>query len=307
VNAGCDVLFIPGGGSAPTRVPWITMCRNLLPHDPPERRRYGWSWMFLRLLLLRFSQMKSFRRADGVIFLTRYARAAVLPNDDVVRSTTVISHGIREAFRQPPREQKPLSAFSFERPFRWLYVSIVDVYKHQWEVAEAIGALHAQGLPVALDFVGPAFPPALNRLRKVLHRIDPVGEFIRYRGVIAYSELPGCYREADGFVFASSCETFGQILVEAMASGLPIACSNRSAMPEILGDAGLYFDPEKPLTIAKVLRELMEQPALRAHLARSAYEAAKSYSWEKCASQTFAYLREVAQSRERRPCVASLE
>ena len=306
-DAGCDVLFVPGGGSAPTRAPWITMCRNLLPHDPPERRRYGWSWMFLRLLLLRFSQMKSFLHADGVIFLSQYARAVVLPNDKAVRSSIVIPHGIREDFRQRPREQEPLSAFSFERPFRWLYVSIIDVYKHQWQVAEAVGALRAQGLPIALDLVGPAFPPALKRLRAVLRRIDAAGEFIRYRGVVAYAELPRCYHQADGFVFASSCETFGQILVEAMASGLPIACSNRSAMPEILGEAGLYFDPEKPATIARVLRELMEQPLLRAQLAQSAYEAARSYSWEKCASQTFSYLRAVAQTRERRPCVASLE
>ena len=95
-------------------------------------------------------------------------------------------------------------------------------------------------------------------------------------------------------MFASSCETFGQIVTEAMACGLPIACSNRAAMPELLGDAGVYFDPENPHDIACALLELINSPLRREQAARAAFEQARHYSWETCADDTFAFLAEAS-------------
>lgn len=85
------------------------------------------------------------------------------------------------------------------------------------------------------------------------------------------------------------------VLLEAMASGLPIACSNRGAMPEVLGEAGVFFDPEQPEDIARALRELMGSLHLRTKLAQAGYESAQQYSWGHCADQTFAFLADVAQ------------
>src|ERR1700689_3624802 len=73
-SAGCDVLFVPGGAYAGAFHPVVTMSRNLLPFEWPELRRFGWSRMTLKFLLLRVIQTRTFRRADGLIFLTRYAR-----------------------------------------------------------------------------------------------------------------------------------------------------------------------------------------------------------------------------------------
>jgi glycosyltransferase involved in cell wall biosynthesis len=96
-------------------------------------------------------------------------------------------------------------------------------------------------------------------------------------------------------VFASSCETFGQILVEAMSAGLPIACSNRSVMPELLGDAGVYFDPEQPAEIASAIRTLFDSPELRSRLARESFKKAKNYSWARCADETFSFISQCAR------------
>ena len=76
------------------------------------------------------------------------------------------------------------------------------------------------------------------------------------------------------------------ILLEAMAAGLPIASSNRGPMPEILGESGVYFDPEQPEQIAAALEELLRDPSLRAHRAQAAYERAATYSWRRCAGET---------------------
>jgi len=294
-HAGCDLLFSPGGNAprvAP--LPLLAMSRNMLPFEWSELRRYGFSWTTLRLLMLRFGMVRTFRRADGVIFLMPYAKAAVERVARVSGRVAIVPHGVEERFRVPPRPQVALADCSPERPLRLLYVSIVDVYKHQWHVAEAVARLRAEGLPLLLDLVGPAYPPALARLRRTLERVDPRGECVRYRGPLPFEDLHRLTAEADLFVFASSCENMPNILLEAMAQGFPIACARRGPMPELLGDAGVYFDPEDPAEIALAIRRLAEDAALRARCARAAFERAANYTWARCADETLAFIRAIA-------------
>ncbi|MFO1422301.1 MAG: glycosyltransferase family 1 protein [Candidatus Competibacteraceae bacterium] len=291
----CDLLFIPGGSFATDFRPVVTMSRNLLPFEWRELMRYGRSIFSLKLALLRWSQSRSFRRANGTIFLTQYAQDAVLKVTGALPGqTAIISHGVDRRFFQPPRMQRSLAEGSNARPFRLIYISIIDTYKHQWQVAEAVAKLQAEGLPVVLDLIGPAYPPALVRLRKTLDQVDPAGEFVRYLGGTPHAELHIRYAQADVCVFASSCENMPNILLEGMASGLPIACSNRGPMPEILGEAGAYFDPEHSDEIAAALRTFLNDPELRARCAEGAYMKAQTHSWDRCAHETFGFLRRIA-------------
>jgi glycosyltransferase involved in cell wall biosynthesis len=300
-RAGCDVLLVPGGSCAGDFHPMVTMSQNLLPFEWRELWRYSLSLETIRLLLLRWRQSSSFHKADGLVFLTQYANTKVL---QTIKATTgrmaIIPHGIPNRFASPPREQWPIYQYSLKQPFHILYVSIIDMYKHPWHAVEAVGKLRKDGWPVALDLIGPAYPPALARLKRILDRVDPAGEFIQYLGVVPYTELHTRYRQADLFLFASSCENMPIILLEAMASGLPIACAQRGPMLEILGDAGVYFDPEHPDEIAAALKQLIADPTLRARCAEGAYTKAQRYSWERCAHETFDFLRQIAQEyRER--------
>jgi glycosyltransferase involved in cell wall biosynthesis len=83
------------------------------------------------------------------------------------------------------------------------------------------------------------------------------------------------------------------ILLEAMAAGLPIASSDRGPMPEILGDAGLYFDPESPQAIEEAVGRLHADPGLCERLAGRAQARAREFSWERAARETFALLARV--------------
>jgi glycosyltransferase involved in cell wall biosynthesis len=291
----CDVLFVPGGNASPGGFhPMVTMSRNMLPFEWRELRRYGLSFMTARLLLLRFGQARTFARADGLIFLTGYARDAVSRVAKLPPRVCVIPHGVEERFRLAPREPRPLSDCSPERPLRALYVSIVDVYKHQWHVARAVHTLRAAGLPIAIDFVGPAYPAALIRFQAALRTLDPEGRGLRYVGAVPFAKLHELHAAADLFVFASSCENMPNVLLEGMAAGLPIACSSRGPMPEVLGEAGVLFDPERPDEIAAALRLLAEDPALRRRLAQAAGERARQFSWERCARETLAFIAATA-------------
>ncbi len=294
-SVGCDVLFIPGGFYPGTFKPFVTMCRNMLPFKWQESRRYGISWMSLKFVLLRVGQLNTFKEADGLIFLSGYAKSSVSKilrgNEGVVQQ---IPHGVDRRFFREPRPQRPISDYSEESPYRLLYISPIAPYKHQWCVIEAVWKLRQLGVPAALELIGPAYH-SKQRLFAALDRYDPDRVWVNYRGGVGFDEIHAAYHRADMFVYASSCENLPNILLEAMASGLPIACSNRGPMPEVLDDAGVYFDPEKPVEIAGALRALLEDPALRKQKAQGAYERAQSFSWERCARETFDFLAQVAR------------
>jgi len=295
--ASCDILFVPGGNYLGDFHPVVTMSRNSLPFESRELARYGMSPSTLRLVLLRFSQARTFRRADGVIFLTQYAKRSV--SKIVGRfhgETEIVPHGINDRFVIPPRPQRTIETCSAADPFQLLYVSNIDLYKHQWVLVDAVARVRNQtGWPLALDLVGGASnAPALRKLDRSVQAADPAGQWVRRHGSIPHEELHAIYARADVGVFASTCENMPNILVETMAAGLPVACSNRGPMPEILGSAGVYFDSENAESIATALRNLIESASVRQEKAQASFVAAGAYSWRRCADETFRFLARVA-------------
>lgn len=292
---GCDLLFVPGGTFFTDFRPVVTMSRNLLPFQWKELLRYRWSLTGLRLLLLRWSQSKSFRTADATIFLTEHAKEAVSRvTGPLAGAICTIPHGVDESFYCSDRPQSSIDEHSPTDPLQIIYTSIIDLYKHQWHVVEAVAALRAEGLPVSLVLIGPANPAALRRLKKALAKYDPRGEFILYAGAVSHANLPARCAAADLFVFASSCENMPNVLLEGMAAGLPIACSDRGPMPEVLGEAGVYFDPESAASISQALRQLIDSPELRMRKAQAALQRVRQYTWARCATETFAFLATTA-------------
>ena len=106
---------------------------------------------------------------------------------------------------------------------------------------------------------------------------------VLFLGRIGWDKLKDLYVGADGFVFPSQHETFGLPPLEAMASGVPVAVSNSSCMPEICGDAARYFDPDDARDIADAMIELATDDARRASLVARGFSRAKEFTWEKCA------------------------
>ena len=284
----CDLLFLPAG-NAVSFGPCVSMCQNLLPFDPSEKKRYGYSRLRWRLELLRVSQCRSFRQSRGTIFLSEISRQQVENICGKTSDSIIISHGVHSRFRSP----RPKIASGAEK-LRLTYVSTVDAYKHQWNVVKAFHQLLDRGHELELELIGSGYGPAISKLQRAIEERPEYRNRIKLYDKIPYEELPQYYRDADIFVFASSCETFGMIVLEAMASGVPIACSSMSSMKEILGDTGLYFDPLEPASIATSLEQYISNPALREEMARRSWERSGQYSWERCAGETFTYFKQVA-------------
>jgi glycosyltransferase involved in cell wall biosynthesis len=286
-----DVLFVPGALHNLNFRPLVTMSHNMLPFEPKERGRYGFSYLGMRLRLLEGEQGRAFTSADGVIFLTHYARNTIVRRlKAAVRSSAVVPHGVWHGHRREPGPQEPISAYSSQRPFEILYVSIIDVYKHQRNLARVVARLSEEGLPVRLKLVGPAYAPERALLDKVLREVDAHGRIVEVVGAVPHEDLGAIYHSADLFVFPSSCENLPNVLLEAMASGLPIACSSRGPMPEVLEDGGEYFDPEDTEGMYRTVKRMVIDASLRKEHAERSFALSQRYTWEACADATFAYL-----------------
>ena len=291
----CDLIFSPGSIFFSNFKPYVTMSQNMLPFVSKEAKRYGFSLKGVRLMLLRQIHSRAFISSEGIIFLTNYAKDRVTKvlGKRAYLSSTVISHGVSARFFTSPKEQFNNSEYSLGRPFNIVYVSTLDLYKHQWHVVEAVAKLRKEGYPVILNLFGSFYLPSKKRLEKSIKKLDFNNEWVKYHGAVPYLELHKIYKQADLGVFASSCENMPIILLEKMASGLPIACSNMGPMLEIIGNNSELFNPEEPLEIYHIIKKLINNKQLRADEAEANFESAQKYTWKKCAFETFSFLEQV--------------
>jgi glycosyltransferase involved in cell wall biosynthesis len=132
--------------------------------------------------------------------------------------------------------------------------------------------------------------------KEILSKAEGLGERVHFPGYIASEDLPFLIRKARLFILPSLYEGFGFPILEAMAAGTPVVCSNASALPEVAGDAALLFDPYDVEAMRETTRKVLEDEALRAELVERGLERAKAFSWERCARQTLSVLEKVAGS-----------
>jgi glycosyltransferase involved in cell wall biosynthesis len=294
-----DILFIPGGSYFGKFQPSVTLSQNLLPFEFKELFRYKFSLMTFKLLLLRFTQSFSFKRSRGVIFLTNYAKSTVLSVTGTIpdKNIKIIPHGLNTRFLNTPRTQKSIEKYSNEYPFKIIYVSKIDNYKHQWNVVKAIADLRTTTKwPLELNLIGPYYQKAYNKLLKYIKIYDNNNQWVVYHGEIAFKDLNLLYANSDLGIFASTCENMPNILLEKMASGLPIACSSFGPMKEILGDFNCYFNPEDISNITQTLKDLIISVELRSFLANNNYLNANNYKWADTSNDTLKFISEIAKN-----------
>ena len=109
---------------------------------------------------------------------------------------------------------------------------------------------------------------------------------VRFLGWLSGEELEGLWQVADAFVFPSLYEGFGLPVLEAMARGVPVACSNASSLPEVAGDAALMFDPHEERAIAAAIERLLTDDAEAERLRARGLERAREFTWERTARLT---------------------
>jgi glycosyltransferase involved in cell wall biosynthesis len=129
---------------------------------------------------------------------------------------------------------------------------------------------------------------------------DPIGEAIRKAGeavislgFVSDSSLVNLYRGATGVVFPSLYEGFGLPVLEAMACGVPVACSYVASLPEVAGDAAIYFDPMNEVEMERAMEALLD-PSKTASMRQRGIERSREFTWEKSAAMTLEVLERTA-------------
>ena len=174
-----------------------------------------------------------------------------------------------------------------------LSVSAKRPHKNLVRLLEALAAIPAERRP-ALVIPGYRTPYEAT-LRERAAQLG-LQDDVRLPGWVSDAELEGLYALAGVFVFPSLYEGFGLPVLEAMRRGVPVACSNRSSLPEVAGDAALLFDPEDTAAIAAAIERVLGDPAEAARLREAGREQAGRFTWAATARATArSYERAIAR------------
>lgn len=296
---GCDVLFATDASTVCPFSPLVVLSQDMLSYEPGVMRYFGLSLARVRLLVILAVQNLAFRRSAGVLFLTQYAADTIQASCGRLPHYAVVPHGVDQAFKDASVTSTWPDAA--ERPVKVVYVSNAAPYKHQWVVARAVHALVQRGHNLTMTFIGGGEGVAQQQLESTMRECDPQGRYLTQLDQVSHTQLPALLSSFNLFVFASTCENLPVTLLEAMAVGLPTACSKRGPMPEVMGDTGVYFDPESSDSIATAIEKLLNDPTLRTTLSLQARTRAGAFSWRKCAHDTAAFIAQTHQRLNRQP------
>lgn len=277
-----DVLHCPGYtvplfADIPTVVTIHDVNYEAIPETFSRFSRFVWKQIVPR----------SARRANAVITVSTFS------SNEISRYIGIAKSKISVVPNAPsptlPTSPPPLDAIDIDiEPPYVLYVGSTHPHKNYTSLIRAILQLPEE---ISAVLVG----PERSAHSTVVSLIDSLGlhDRVVMPGFISEPTLAALYDNARLYVHPSRYEGFGMPVLEAMRYGAPVACADAAALPEIAGDAALYFDPTSPDEIATTCKELLASPALRKTLIERGKAREAEYSWEQSAKQTLAVCRSV--------------
>lgn len=237
-----------------------------------------------------------FNQACGIIVPSKYVRSALLDLGVCSDKITVIHNGIDDDLFKPcpakNGETVLIQPFSIRRPYIIYASRLANSSKCHAELIDAFTIFKKKsGAPHRLVIAGAGGESSSGIHEKVL--MSPYSSDILLTGYFPHENLPKLYSAADLCIFPSRKEGSGLPVIEAMACGIPTACSNEGALPEIAGEASLYFNSRNTEEIAETIMKLIDTPEnskCRKNLIGNGLEWIKKYSWKKTAAETVEYI-----------------
>ena len=280
-----DVFHAPAHWGVPWRSPCpvVATIHDLADRERPDLRAPAGVRVEARHGLEQWLVVQTARRiiavsAWGAGSIARHlrvdpARIAVTVEGAAPAFDAPVDHALLGAVREQLGLREPY----------FLYVGGFDTRKNLGALVRALATLPAdRRVTVALAGEGGEAAHALRR-EAVAAGVDP---WIVLVGAVEDQTLAALYAGAVAAVLPSWLEGFGLPVVEAMHAGTPAVVSSAGSLPEIVGDAGLVFEPDDPAALGRALSRVASDPALRADLAARARSRAPLYTWARAASQT---------------------
>lgn len=264
-------------------VPKVLTVHDLIPIVLPET-------VSLRArLFFRLTHRLALRSADRIIAVSEATRSDLINVLGVEEARiTVIPHSVESRFHPQPQTEIERVRTTHDLPAQFvLYLGINKPHKNLVGLIQAYAML-PENAPLLV--IAGAWDTRYPEARELATRLA-LTDRVRFLGPVNDADLPGLYSAATVFVFPSRYEGFGFPVLEAMACGTPVACSNVSSLPEVGGDAVSYFDPLLPSTIAAQLIRLLESDSLRQKSATEGVARSLQFTWEQAAAATIALYR----------------
>ncbi len=282
-----DLLFHPK-----FTVPLLVSCKTIMVSHGSEWFVYPKAYRFFDRVYIKSMMPLYCKKADLIISNSEFTKHDFINilkiKEDKIKT---IYFGVNPIFR-------PLDDPFFLRDIREryglperfiLYVGRIYPGKNFGSLVKAFSKIHKKfehRLVVAGD---PRW--GFEKERDLISRFG-LEEKIIFKGWIPQSDLVGFYNLADLFILTSFYESFGMVILEAMASGCPVIASKTGAIPEIAGDAALFIDPYDPDNIAEAIEILLCREDLRKGLRNRGLERARGFGWDRCARETLLLFEE---------------
>jgi glycosyltransferase involved in cell wall biosynthesis len=270
--------YLPG-------LPTVLTCYDLLPLFYPQY--YG----TLQRLIYRLAHLLATQAASIVLAISEATRADLIRCLHLEPRKIVVTLLAADPRFQP---QSPDAIAAVGRKYALpqhyvLYVGSNKPHKNLVRLVQAFGEARVPSVSLVIAGHWDARYPEAKQAAAQAGWQDRV----KFIGPVAEADLPAMYTGARLFVFPSLYEGFGLPVLEAMACGAPVICSNSSSLPEVIGEAHASFDPLNTAAMAAVIQEVLGSPAMREELSRQGLQRAAQFSWTQTAQRTATVYQDV--------------
>jgi glycosyltransferase involved in cell wall biosynthesis len=283
----CTLLFTADSSTLCYFKKHVILNQDLLSFEKELYSKMPISFEKIRIIILRYVQNRAFKNAKGLIFLSNYTKDKILDQCDIKINSIVVPHGVDSDFSCIKSNDWD---FSSTQQIKCLYVSPIFEYKNQLNVIKAVNLLREKGYNISINLIGGGKGYYYDNLLDYISNLANSNDWIVLENFLSKDDLILRLKDSHIFIFASSCETFGITLLEGMSAEMPIICSNRSSLPEILSSGGLYFNPDDIFEISRSLEEVILNKKLRIDISQKAKIISTNYTWKICSKETFNFI-----------------
>lgn len=268
-------------------VPAVVTAYDLIPLKVPDGFTPRQRWLY------KIAHRLAFSAADHVITLCQAARADFMAEFKLpAEKVSSVVAGLPAHIQPQPASAVQSLREKYNLPEKYLlYVGSNKPHKNLPALIQAYGTLPATAPPLVIA------GPEDERFPEMRRAAEALGQRVRLVGRLPDSELPAAYSGATLYVHASQLEGFGFPVLEAMACGAPVACSDIAVLREMAQSAAAYFSPKNTANIAQTLQETLESPNLLTALRERGQQRARYFTWERAAAQTLEIYKTIQNAK----------
>lgn len=244
---------------------------------------------------LKFLTNQAIRKSDKIIAVSRSTKQDILKYYPDIQEDKicVVHHGFDQSFFKDDTEVSDsiLARYKIRNTKYVLYVGAIQPRKNIETLVDAFE--HLKQSPKYTDIKLVLAGEKAWLWRETMKKIhtSKYRDDIVVTGTVPFQDIQTLYRNASLFVFPSLYEGFGLPILEAFASGVPVVCAKNSSLPEVGGDAALYFNADNASELLFQMKRLLEDENLREEQIAKGSVQLKNFSWEKCARETLEWIR----------------